>query len=485
LSLSTRAALAGAVALALAPCTPAAAATTYTVGTDWRFDASAVQPGDTVCLPAGNRGALRIDNLTGTADRPVIVKNCGGTAVLTGSTYTDVLFISNSKFFKLTGADAPAGGYGIRLVGDANQTGSGLKLGDGSTNYEVERVEVTGAGFAGIMAKSDPTCDGKYTRTSGFVQRDTIFHDNFVHDTKTGEGFYIGHSYWDGYQGNCPSVVYPHAIVGLDVYRNRTENTAADGIQVGSADAAKVHDNTIVNTGIHPFDNRNDQKNGLQIGLGPQGDGVSQVYNNRIIDAGSIGIHGNVHQDLRLYNNLIVRPGRGPAGQGLKNVGGMYLNAAAPGVDIEAYHNTVVAPMWSGFSVNDAGGAHQDSTFTIVNNIVADPGSWDVYENDNTWRPGANSAYVHRNGPSIPVDLGVGPQPVAAGTDLVGHNLFVRTIDEPRFVNVAVDDYHLRAGSPAIDAAVNRSTPGLNRDLDNRTRPQGTAPDHGAFEYAG
>jgi parallel beta-helix repeat protein len=52
----------------------------------------------------------------------------------------------------------------------------------------------------------------------------------------------------------------------------------------------------------------------------------------------------------------------------------------------------------------------------------------------------------------------------------------------PLFKNATSDDFHLQAGSPAIDAAVYI---GLDADLDGNPRPQGLGYDIGAYEYAG
>jgi hypothetical protein len=41
-------------------------------------------------------------------------------------------------------------------------------------------------------------------------------------------------------------------------------------------------------------------------------------------------------------------------------------------------------------------------------------------------------------------------------------------------------DYHLQAGSPAINAGLNLGYP---LDFDGKAVPQGTAPDIGAYEY--
>jgi hypothetical protein len=52
---------------------------------------------------------------------------------------------------------------------------------------------------------------------------------------------------------------------------------------------------------------------------------------------------------------------------------------------------------------------------------------------------------------------------------------------DPQFGNTASSDFHLKVGSPAIDAANPSAT--LSIDCDGTARPQGPARDVGAFEY--
>ena len=55
---------------------------------------------------------------------------------------------------------------------------------------------------------------------------------------------------------------------------------------------------------------------------------------------------------------------------------------------------------------------------------------------------------------------------------------------DPRFVNAGAGDFHLRAGSPAIDAGTSQDR-ALPLDLDGQPRPQGAALDLGAYETPG
>lgn len=62
--------------------------------------------------------------------------------------------------------------------------------------------------------------------------------------------------------------------------------------------------------------------------------------------------------------------------------------------------------------------------------------------------------------------------------DLGGSNID----QDPRFVDIQGGDLRLQPGSPAVDAAVPSSGPGLDHDFAGTPRPQGARKDIGAFE---
>jgi uncharacterized repeat protein (TIGR02543 family) len=123
------------------------------------------------------------------------------------------------------------------------------------------------------------------------------------------------------------------------------------------------------------------------------------------------------------------------------------------------------------FAVHWKSGAtnHYSGTNSITNNAFWQSGSsWWGIKDDTTGDQGISRTSIGYN---------VFQQ--GASTDTTGSNS--RIVTDPGFVNASADDFHLRSGSPCIDAGTNL---GMARDYDGTAIPQGSAPDIGAYEYA-
>lgn len=267
---------------------------TISVKSDY-YDASkaGVLAGDTICIEGGEREYLQIRNVLGDSSNRVLITSCGSEVLIRNEEFRHGLIIFNSRFFHLTGF-SEQDSTSIKILGTGSGA-SGLSIGDMSTDFEVDHLEIANAGFAGIMTKTDPRCDSSVNR-GNFFMRNILIHDNYIHDVG-GEGIYAGNSFYGGWTANkeCPGdTLYPHEISSIKIYRNLIMNTGWDGLQLGCAvEDAEITDNIIINFGL---DSINAQNNGIQAGEGTTG-----IIARNIIEAGP----GNGIVLLGLGNNLV------------------------------------------------------------------------------------------------------------------------------------------------------------------------------------
>jgi HYR domain/Right handed beta helix region/Secretion system C-terminal sorting domain len=393
-----------------------------------------VLPGQTICIQAGNYGDLRFYGFKGTADEPITIKNCGGVVNLSNSTFHGFSF-ENCRHILLSGNGDSSAEYGIRINGTGTGA-SGVSVSGKSSDFLIEHVEVTSAAFAGIMMKTDPTCDPKTWRDS-FEMRNVVLHHNYVHDVG-GEGFYIGNSFFtEGYPTMCgglPKRVYPHRIFGLEIYDNIVRRSGAEGIQYGCAPNANVHDNLVEDAGIAPFDVF--QNNAIQIGDGSGG----KCYQNTVrrCGGGAISAVGNVG-GLKIYNNLLIRAG----------TTGIYAddNASTPnGSTLEIYNNSIIRTGGDGIHLR----TERNSNLVRNNWLVA---------------TGYAAYFAYMEG----------------ATATLSNNVTTPSVNTAHFVDTV--HYRPTVASPTVNVGMNLTNVGVIDDLLSIPRPQGSAYDAGVYEF--
>lgn len=299
--------------------------------TDWNIQVAKynVKPGDRLILE-GDRAEIELHDLIDvvlTALSPVTIKGtvAGGRAVKW----------INCKNVRITGDPNGTGDMNISIT----NTGQGVDFRELSTGVEADHLTIK-AGYLGLAAKTDPTCDPKTWR-GNFVLDGVYFHHNDI-STDTGEGIYIGESHYQTtvapIGGPCASgvkAVQEHEVKNVTVEDNIIRTSGADGIQVGSCPTGaiirrnnvlkygtqKVYGQTagiIVNPGTvaQVYENWIDTGTGFAIQL--QGPGGSIVRNNVILNAGSVTDGGGIMQvnyisngkvDL-IYNNTFINTHR-------------------------------------------------------------------------------------------------------------------------------------------------------------------------------
>jgi hypothetical protein len=398
-----------------------------------------IKPGAVICLSAANSYKnINFQNIVGTSTAPITIKNCGGTAVLNATGMSYGIKFGKSKYFRLTGGGSD-GVYGIKI-----QSGHiNLSLEALTTNFEVDHIEATSAGFAGIMAKTDPTCDAATVRGK-FTMSNVSIHDNYVHDC-AGEGLYIGNSFYkNGVSTSC-GTRYPHEIHYLKVYNNKVKNSGWEGIQVGCATVgAQIYDNSVEYYGKK---NAAAQNNGVQLGEGTGG----KFYGNFIKSGPGNGLIVLGLADNIIHNNIIVNAGtnaifcddRVTTGSGFKFLNNTLINPKKDGIRIYAEYLANV----------------------VCNNIIVNPGSYTTYSYPRT----SQDSYVYKISTKVKLEM--------------SNNYFTRTITNLKFVGSTSDNYRLTSSSPAVNKGKNISTYAITKDYYDDLRLQLGTYDIGASEY--
>lgn len=411
--------------------------------------AEGVQPGDVICLSAGNIARISFTNVRGSATNYVIIKNCGGQSLVGNSTANTAILFSNSQFFRLTGTGDPAFQYGIKIPETKPSGAQGVNIFNYSSDFEIDHLEITQTGFAGIMAKSDPSndCANYSYERPNFVMKNMIAHDNYIHNIR-GEGVYFGNSFYRGTLIYCGSrTQYGHEIRGVRVYNNIFESTGWESIQVGGGTQdVEVYNNRIYDYGTR---NQNSQNGGIQIGEGS----IGKVYNN-FIKGGTgkaIFIQGLGKTDV--YNNVIINAGTASIQMALLG-SALPTDIVPPGSwlgPIRVINNTIINPSTIETVKESLAGAPGNVMYN--NLIVGGPSNWLRLRGDTDWQ---NS-----------------------------NNLYIPLIADAKFTNPALDDYSLTAESPAVNSGRNVGAYGVTFDFDNKARPSGANWDLGAFELGG
>lgn len=222
---------------------------------------------------------------------------------------------------------------------------------------------------------------------------------------------------------------------------NRAINAYSEQAQSAYLEGHRIHDNVIVNQ---------------------HGDGILLGY--------------YVTGENSIVNNLVIRAGLGPewpddtsSHAGIRVAAG---HETAQGTTVLLAHNTVHGCGYTDGPIPDESGqlyvqpeALPYAAVSIRNNVVVSTGA--PYAAPAT---GAIPPHAGRN-----LFWGAGAAPAWDAAAVVA---------DPAFASAPANDFQLAAGSPAVDAGT-ALVPPVSRDLLGVPRPQGNAPDLGAYERAG
>ncbi len=252
---------------------------------------------DRLYIPAGHYPFINLGNLP---DRdpadPLVITNLGGQVRVGGLDHHYLFILGGGSGWVLSGRYDPVSAtgdegfpghrdneyansqdrYGI-LVDDelVRDSVSGLAIGGGATRFEVEFVEITQVGFAGMLVKTD--------NEAGATMSDVWIHDNYIHDVVS-EGMYLGST----------QAQPQHTLEGWEVSYNRVLRAGTESIQLGQlAGDNEVHHNVFGPSAIDWRDAFQAFQDGnLQISIRS---GVIRVHHNVFLGAAGsmVGMFGN------------------------------------------------------------------------------------------------------------------------------------------------------------------------------------------------
>lgn len=244
---------------------------------------------DRLYIPAAEYSQILIGNLPErSSDRPLVITNLGGQVKIGPNPTANFIWsMGGGSNWILTGRYDPEsqtgdeGFQGHRCEAYANSRGTygflsddafaleapylhmGVAVGD-ATDFELEFLEITGSGFAGIRLLNHPTDHPNKPMANVRV------HDNYVHDIDA-EGIYAG------WTGGAPSNPMPN----FQVYNNRFIRTGNEALQVQNlGEGSRIANNVMLHAGLHWRDN----------GLGAYQDHNSQIQ----MRSGAIVVEDNV-----------------------------------------------------------------------------------------------------------------------------------------------------------------------------------------------
>lgn len=437
-----------------------------------------LRSGGTLCIPAGNYQELRFINFRGNGGKPITIKNCGGKV-----TTNNGITVLGSRYLKISGAGHPSIKYGIKIQ---RAKGTGLDIKGLSSDVEIENVEVQNAGFAGIMAKTDPQCNKPKTWRKNFTFYNLKIHDCYIHDTH-GEGMYIG--YTGGYERSNRKCggrqIFGHLFKSVRIYDNIIVRTGWDGFQLNLAvQDVRVYGNTVIGYGTQK---RANQNFGWSIGGGTKG----KFYNNFIYQINSFKSRANNPYQLKgsgvqiisngdtfFYNNVIVNSER-HAIFIHNRLSRRMLNFK------EGYYflnNTIIGSRLSGIFYNSASTYQKDEKLQwkriFFNNLIV--GSRATHHKTRTWK-GMNENYVDFNSKAMRDNAKANVQ----------NNVCLGNTQQAKFANannlvIDANNYRLANGARGINAGRgNTRSFGFSTDFNGVSRGTGGKPDAGAFEYNG
>ena len=416
-----------------------------------------LQPGDTLIIKAGTyTERLVVTGLAATTDAPIVIRGESRDTVIFDGGCPDfpcsindvdrdlwwdlvewasvegMVNIQDSSFITLrdftvqnaiaAGVSVFGGTGNVITHVTTNGTGnSGLLLAD-TANLTVIHNDV-GRAQLGFRDEDGNMHIGYHEALSIVAVSNFVVTYNYVHDTQK-EGITVKESSTNG-----------------EVHHNFVERACAVGIYIDEAHYVQVYNNQVRRSGYYLADDGQEQLCGSHP---VYSDWHGQYYGNgTMLAVGDLGEAGRGRlSNVRVYQNVVWDAhGNGlqfwdelqESGTGVGEMTGnqvynnVFYNSALAGIRLDDVDDTVVAN--NIIALNDEEGI-------TGNSIAINTVSHNLFYFKYDWHQPAGTNYV---------------------------------IDDPLLVDPASGDFHLREGSPAIDAGTNEGAPEV--DFDGNPRP--------------
>jgi parallel beta-helix repeat protein len=315
-------------------------------------------------------------------------------------------------------------------------------------------------------------------------------------------GFTIRNGYWPGsdhggglYISGSSPVVEDNTIINNDAGASGNAYHSGGGIYVKDG-SPTIYNNTITNNGSTKL--TGDSGGGIYV-TGASSAPLIQgnIISNNTVWIGGAGIYVEGSSAISTIEANLIRDNTQASAQWVdhqESAGGIALyNSSATvrnniivsnahtglnlygSASLKAYvvHNTFVSNTWHGISLYGASAASPITAINVllVNNVLVANGIYGINEENAYADPAVSYNLFHNNGSGVYRDEGETTHLSTTTLNALVPEAHNNLDGDPAFVDQAGGDYHLTAGSPAIDAGDNNAPSLPDTDCDGQNRP--------------
>ena len=218
----------------------------------------------------------------------VITHDCDTVMEWNWQSYGAIQFKHNSRNMVIDGYGYNNTGIHLKTWDAAGFVDSCIYMNNGTSDVEFFGVDIDGAGFAGLTAKTDPDPNRPWFALGQWEFKNLRIHHNLIRNT-VGEGVYIG--YYDNDVG-------AHIIRDLRIYRTEFRDNGYDSTQINNAVGIEFCYNLLTGCG-----KRREPNQGSAFSCTMDG----RVYNNIIKNNYNVvGVMWPYSGKLEMFNNILT-----------------------------------------------------------------------------------------------------------------------------------------------------------------------------------